>query len=178
MDIDKLEEIEEKYNKIKEKLSDPDIYGENDKYIELNKEKSKLEPIVELIEEYKGLKKNIEEAKKILQKNEDAGMVQLAKEELKNSEERIKEVENEVKIKLLPEDPNDKKNIIVEIRAGTGGDEAALFVADLYRMYIKYAEKNDWKYEIIDLNSTGMGGYKEIIFSLKGKYVYSRMKFE
>src|SRR6056297_741682 len=97
---------------------------------------------------------------------------------MKISKKRMEEVEDEIKIKLLPEDPNDKKNIIIEIRAGTGGDEAALFVADLFRMYVKYAEKRGWKHEVIELNATGMGGYKEIIFSLKGKYVYSRMKFE
>ncbi len=178
MDIEKMEEIEDKYKKIKNKLADPTIYDDREKYIELNKEKSKLEPIVELIKEYKGLKKNVEEANNILQKNEDQGMVKLAKEEMKNSKKRMEEIEEKIKIKLLPEDPNDKKNIIVEIRAGTGGDEAALFVADLYRMYVKYSEKMGWKHEVIDVNATGMGGYKEMIFSLKGKYVYSRMKFE
>lgn len=179
MDIEKLQDIKDKYKSIKEKLSDPSIYDDRDKYVSLNKEKSKLEPIVKKINEYKGVKKNIKEAEKMLEEeDDDEGMRNLAEEELKNSKEKLKKLEEDIKVLLLPEDPNDKKNIIVEIRAGTGGDEAALFVSDLYRMYIRYAEKRNWKHEIMDVNATGVGGYKEIIFSLKGDYVFSKLKFE
>jgi len=177
MDIERLEEIEKKFKKIEKKLSNPDIYNDPDKFVKLNKKRASLKKIVDKIEEYKGIKKNIEEAKKIID-NEDGDFAELAKEELKTGKKRIKELENQIKLDLIPEDPNDKKNIIVEIRAGTGGDEAALFVADLYRMYLKYSESKNWKHEIMDVTPTGMGGYKEVIFTLKGDYVFSRMKFE
>ncbi|HOO59840.1 MAG TPA: peptide chain release factor 1 [Candidatus Mcinerneyibacteriales bacterium] len=175
--LERLYEIQEKFRDIEKRLSQPDIVRKQDEYVRLNKERSALEPLVSLIGIYKDVLANIDEAEKMLHSS-DEEMRELAEEELGSSRGRAEELEQEIKLLLLPGDPNDDKNIIVEIRAGTGGDEAALFAGDLYGMYTRYAEKNGWKYEIIDASPTGLGGYKEIIFMVRGEKVYSRLKFE
>nr|HPQ90146.1 PCRF domain-containing protein [Candidatus Mcinerneyibacteriales bacterium] len=171
--LERLYEIQEKFRDIEKRLSQPDIVRKQDEYVRLNKERSALEPLVSLIGIYKDVLANIDEAEKMLHSS-DEEMRELAEEELGSSRGRAEELEQEIKLLLLPGDPNDDKNIIVEIRAGTGGDEAALFAGDLYGMYTRYAEKNGWKYEIIDASPTGLGGYKEIIFMVRGEKVYSR----
>ncbi|MBN2725967.1 peptide chain release factor 1 [Candidatus Mcinerneyibacteriota bacterium] len=175
--LERLYEIQEKFRDIEKRLSQPDIVRKQEEYVRLNKERSALEPLVSLIGIYKDVLANIDEAEKMLHSS-DEEMRELAEEELGSSRGRAEELEQEIKLLLLPGDPNDDKNIIVEIRAGTGGDEAALFAGDLYGMYTRYAEKNGWKYEIIDASPTGLGGYKEIIFMVRGEKVYSRLKFE
>jgi len=175
--LERLYEIQEKFRDIEKRLYQPDIVRKQDEYVRLNKERSALEPLVSLIGIYKDVLANIDEAEKMLHSS-DEEMRELAEEELGSSRGRAEELEQEIKLLLLPGDPNDDKNIIVEIRAGTGGDEAALFAGDLYGMYTRYAEKNGWKYEIIDASPTGLGGYKEIIFMVRGEKVYSRLKFE
>lgn len=175
--LERLSEIQEKFRDIEKRLAQPDIVQKQEEYVRLTKERSSLEPLVGLIGIYKDVLANIEEAEKMLHSSDDE-MRELAEEELGSSRGRAEELEQEIKLLLLPGDPNDDKNIIVEIRAGTGGDEAALFAGDLYGMYTRYAEKNGWKYEIIDASPTGLGGYKEIIFMVRGDKVYSRLKFE
>jgi peptide chain release factor 1 len=175
--LERLSEIQEKFRDIEKRLSRPDIVQKQEEYVRLTKERSALEPLVGLIGIYKDVLANIDEAEKMLHSS-DEEMRELAEEELGSSRDRARELEDEIKLLLLPGDPNDEKNTIMEIRAGTGGDEAALFAGDLYGMYTRYAEKNGWKYEIIDASPTGLGGYKEIIFMIRGDKVYSRLKFE
>lgn len=174
---ERLNDIVDRYKEITEKLSDPLIISNQDEYIKLNKERAALEPIVSIAGVYQDVINNIEEAQQILE-SDDEEMKELAREELDASVKKKDQMEEEAKLLLLPTDPNDEKNIIVEVRAGTGGDEAALFAGDLYAMYTRYAEKRNWKHEIIDASPTGLGGYKEIIFMVKGDHVFSRLKFE
>lgn len=173
----RLMEITNKYKEIEKRLSEPDIMSDQEEYIRLSKDRSSLEQIVAITATYRDVINNMEEAKEILAGDDDE-MKELAAEELESGTARKEELESEIKLLLLPSDPNDKKNIIVEIRAGTGGDEAALFAGDLYAMYTRYAERMKWKHEIIEASPTGLGGYKEIIFMVKGDSVYSRLKFE
>ena len=142
------------------------------------KEQSDLAPIVEAFKEYKQCKQNVEDSLMMLEEESDEEMRELAKEELNESKNRIEELEKEMKILLLPKDPNDEKNVIVEIRAGAGGDEAALFAAEIYRMYVHYAEGRRWKVEMISLNENGIGGFKECVFMISGQGAYSRLKYE
>lgn len=137
-----------------------------------------LLPIVEAYNEYKQCKQNIEDSLMMLEEESDEEMRELAKEELNESKARVEELEQELKILLLPKDPNDDKNVIVEIRAGAGGDEAALFAADLYRMYCKFAESNHWKVDTMNSNENGIGGFKEIVFMINGTGAYSKLKYE
>jgi len=173
----KLDEVVEKYEILTEKLADPSIMSDNKLYQQLAKEHADLKPIVEKYREYKKVENDIEEAKQILTSG-DKELKELAEMELEEGKEKLEKLENELKILLIPKDPYDEKNIYLEIRAGTGGDEATLFAADLLRMYMRYAEKKGWKTEIVDYNDTGVGGYKEVILLVKGKGAYSRLKFE
>ena len=176
--FDKLQAAENRYEEINHKLVDPEIIGDQNEYRKLMKEHSDLEEIVAKYGEYKKLNKEIEEAKELLNEKLDKEFKQMVDGELKEAESRLEEVKKELKILLLPKDPNDDKNVIVEIRGGAGGDEAALFAADLFRMYSKYAEKQRWSTEILDSNPTEIGGFKEVIFLINGKGAYSKLKYE
>ncbi len=175
--FDKLDFITEKYDELAGKVSDPEVIGNQPVWQKYVKEMGEMEPIVKKYKEYKKAKEGIAEAKEMLEDG-DEEMRELAKMELSELEESIGEMEEELKILLLPKDPNDEKNVILEIRAGAGGDEAALFGADLLRMYSRYAERNRWKTELIDVNDTSIGGIKEAVMLIKGKGAYSRLKFE
>lgn len=176
--IEKLEKIKEKYELINEQLSDAGILNDREKMISLGKERSELEEIVKVYGNYTVILKNIEGNNELVQAETDKELIELAEEELSELVEKKEKLEKQIKIILLPKDPNDNKNVIVEIRAGTGGKEAALFADDLFRMYSRYAEIRGWKLEMIDLNETGLGGIKEVVFSLSGNDIYGDMKFE
>ena len=176
--FDKLEALEERFRTVSEKISDPEVIADMDSWREYMKENSELTPIVEKYREYKKLKQTIEDDKEMLENGDDKELEELAKLELAESEEKIEKVSDELKVLLLPKDPNDEKNVIIEIRGGTGGDEAALFAADLMRMYSMYAESKRWKIDILSSNPTDIGGYKEVCFSIEGNGAYSRLKFE
>ncbi len=175
--FDKLDFITEKYDELSKKVSDPDVINNQPVWQKYIKEMGEIEPIVKKYTEYKKAKEDLAEAKEMLEDG-DEEMRELAKMEIGDLEEAIKAAEDELKILLLPKDPNDEKNVILEIRAGTGGEEAALFGADLLRMYTRYAERNRWKTELMDISETGMGGVKEAVMLIKGKGAYSRLKFE
>jgi len=176
--IDKLEKIKEKYELINEQLSDSSFSSDREKMISLGKESSELEEIVEVYKKYSNILQNIKGNKEIISSGGDKELVELAETELEELNEERERLEEEIRIILLPKDPNDNKDVIVEIRAGTGGQEAALFADDLFRMYSRFAELRGWKLEMIDLNDTGLGGIKEVVFSLSGNEVYGDMKFE
>jgi peptide chain release factor 1 len=176
--IDKLEKIKEKYELINEQLSDSSFSSDREKMISLGKESSELEEIVEVYKKYSNILQNIKGNKEIISSGGDKELVELAEAELEELNEERERLEEEIRIILLPKDPNDNKDVIVEIRAGTGGQEAALFADDLFRMYSRFAELREWKLEMIDLNDTGLGGIKEVVFSLSGNEVYGDMKFE
>ena len=175
--FDKLDFILERYDELGRKISDPEVIADNKEWTKLMKEHSDITPIVEKYKEYKETKNGIEEAKEILDSS-DEELRELAKMELPELEEAILTITEELKVLLLPKDPNDDKNVIVEIRAGAGGDEAGLFAGELLRMYVRYAEKMRWKMEMIDFSETGVGGVKEASFQITGKGAYSRLKFE
>ncbi|MBR0457420.1 MAG: peptide chain release factor 1 [Firmicutes bacterium] len=175
--FDKLDFITEKYDELSKKVSDPDVINNQPVWQKYIKEMGEIEPIVKKYTEYKKAKEDLAEAKEMLEDG-DEEMRELAKMEIGDLEEAISSAEDELKILLLPKDPNDEKNVILEIRAGTGGEEAALFGADLLRMYTRYAERNRWKTELMDISETGMGGVKEAVMLIKGKGAYSRLKFE
>jgi peptide chain release factor 1 len=175
----KLKAIKEKYEKINEQLSDPGIISDQTKYVALGKERMQLVDVVEAYNVYDSLIKNIEGNKEIIKTSDDKELREMAESELVDLEEKQIAVEEKIKFLLIPKDPDDDKDVIMEIRAGTGGDEAGLFAADLYRMYSRYAEVRGWKKEIIDINDTGgLGGIKEVVFSLIGAGVYGDLKFE
>jgi peptide chain release factor 1 len=173
--LEKLKSFVKKYEEINEQLSSPEITQDIKKMTKLSREARNLEPIVEKTKEYENLLNNLEEAKIML---EDSEMAELAKEEIKEIEEKLPKLEEELKILLLPKDPNDDKNIFLEIRAGTGGDEAALFVGDLMKAYLRYADNKGWKVEIVSESKNDIGGYKEVILLIKGEGAYSRLKYE
>lgn len=175
--FDKLDFITEKYDELARKVSDPEIINNQPVWQKHIKEMGEMEPIVKKYTEYKKAKTELAVAKELLEMGDDE-MRELAKMEIGELEEKIETAEEELKVLLLPKDPNDEKNVILEIRAGTGGDEAALFGADLLRMYTRYAERNRWKTELMDMNETGIGGVKEAVMLIKGKGAYSRLKFE
>ena len=166
--FDKLEALEERFCIVNQKLSDPDIISDQEEFRKYCKENSDLTPIIDKYREYKSAKETIAECKEILGSG-DKELEELAKMELSQAEESLDTVTGELKILLLPKDPNDDKNVIIEIRGGTGGEEAALFAADLFRMYTMYAESRMWKTEILSSNPTDIGGYKEITFSVSGQ---------
>lgn len=176
--LDKLDEIENKYDELTKILSDPEIFSDYSKSQKYSREQADIEGLVKKIKEYKKILSGISEAEEILRAGEDEGLQELAELELAELKEKKISVENDIKIMLVPADPRDSKNIILEIRAGTGGDEAGLFAADLFRMYSKYAEGRRWKVEIMDMSSSGVGGIKEVIASIQGKGAYSRLKYE
>ncbi len=175
--IEKLQEIENKYEKITQALADPNVFLNKEEFMKYTKEQAELQPIVTKLREYKKIIAQIEEAEELL-RSSDNELRELAEEELHELKKLKPQVEQELKILLLPKDPRDEKNVILEIRAGTGGEEAALFAADLFRMYSKYAESKGWKVEVIDSHPTGLGGFKEIIALVSGKGAYSRLKYE
>ena len=176
--FDKLEDLLIRYEELMSELSEPDVANNPERFRKLMKEQSDILPIVEAYKEYKQCKQNIEDSLAMLEEESDEEMRELAKEELNDAKNRVAELENELKILLLPKDPNDDKNVIVEIRAGAGGDEAALFAAEIYRMYVKYAESRRWKTEMMSLNENGIGGFKEVTFMINGAGAYSRLKYE
>ena len=176
--FDKLEDIVLRLEEVLNQLQEPDVANDQNRFRKLMKEQAELTPIVEAYKEYKACKQNIEDSLELLNEESDEEMRELAKEELNESKARVEELENELKILLLPKDPNDDKNVIVEIRAGAGGDEAALFAAEIYRMYVKYAESRRWKTEMMSLNENGIGGFKEVTFMITGAGAYSRLKYE
>ncbi len=176
--FDKLEDLLIRFEELMSELSEPDVANDPERFRKLMKEQSDLTPIVEAYKEYKQCKQDIEDSLALLEEESDEEMRELAKEELNDAKARVEELEKELKILLLPKDPNDDKNVIVEIRAGAGGDEAALFAAEIYRMYIHYAEQRRWKVEIMEADETGIGGMKSITFMLSGQGAYSVMKYE
>ena len=176
--FDKLEDLLIRYEEIMGELQEPDVVNDQSRFRKLMKEQNDLTPIVEAYKEYKNCKQNIEDSLSLLEEESDEEMKELAKEELSESKKRVEELEQELKILLLPKDPNDSKNVIVEIRAGAGGDEAALFAAEIYRMYVHYADSRRWKTEMMSLNENGIGGFKEVTFMIQGQGAYSRLKYE
>ena len=176
--FDKLEDLLIRLEEILSELQEPDVANDPNRFRKLMKEQSELTPIVEAYKEYKACKQNIEESLEILEEESDEEMRELAKEELNASKVRVEELERELKILLLPKDPNDDKNVVVEIRAGAGGDEAALFAAEIYRMYLHYAESRRWKVELVECEEIGIGGMKNVTFMIDGQGAYSVMKYE
>ena len=176
--LEKLQVLEDKYQDLTEKISDMEIINDQKLWQKYMKEHADLEPIVFKYREYKSVLNDLSESKAILEEESDEELRDLAKMEIADLEDRVEPLEDELKILLLPKDPNDEKNVIVEIRGGAGGDEAALFAGDLFRMYSRYAERRRWKIELLSASDTGVGGYKEVSFLIKGKGAYSRLKYE
>jgi len=177
--LDKLDFLEDKYNQLNTQIADPEIIANQDKWQELMKEHAHIEPIIQRYKEYKEATEAIEDSKEMLKdKSIDRDFKEMCEMEISDQTERKESLENEMKILLLPKDPNDDKNVIVEIRAGAGGSEAALFAGDLFRMFTRYAERNGWRTEIMNSNMPDIGGIKEITFSIDGKGAYSRLKYE
>ena len=176
--FDKLEDLVKRLEEILNQLGEPGVANDQNLYRKLMKEQAELTPIVEKYQEYKAAKEGIEDSLLILEEESDEEMRELAKEELNDCKERLGGIEDELKILLLPKDPNDEKNVVVEIRAGAGGDEAALFAAELFRMYSHFAEANRWKVDMMSLNENGIGGFKEVVFMINGNGAYSKLKYE
>ena len=176
--FDKLEDLRIRLDEILNELQEPDVANDQNRFRKLMKEQNDLTPIVEAYNEYKECKQAIEDSLEMLEEEPDEEMRELAKEELNDNKKRVEELEQELKILLLPKDPNDEKNVIVEIRAGAGGDEAALFAAEIYRMYMHYAESQRWKVELVECEEIGIGGMKNVTFMIDGKGAYSKMKYE
>ncbi|MCR5799461.1 MAG: peptide chain release factor 1 [Lachnospiraceae bacterium] len=176
--FDKLEDLVRRYEEIMNELSEPNVANDTKKFASLMKEQSDLTPIVEAYREYKGCKETVSDSLSLLESETDEEMRDMLKEELADAKRRIEELENKMKILLLPKDPNDDKNVIVEIRAGAGGDEAALFAAEIYRMYMHYAESKRWKVETMEMEEIGIGGMKSVTFMINGQGAYSVMKYE
>ncbi|NJB68906.1 peptide chain release factor 1 [Desulfobaculum xiamenense] len=173
----KLDSIERKFEELELELSSPEVFNDQERYRKLTKTHSDLGEIVKVYREYRKLEENLRDNREMLH-DADADIRDMARAEIEEIEERLPELERELQILLLPKDPLDEKNIILEIRAGTGGEEAGLFAADLFRMYMRYAERNGWRTEMMSASDTGTGGYKEVIASVSGDHVYSRLKFE
>ena len=176
--FDKLDDLVLRYEEVMNLLSEPDVANDNRRFRDLMKEQSDLAPIVTAYREYKQCRQNIDDSLAMLDEESDEELRELAKEELNDSKKRLEELEKELKILLLPKDPNDDKNVIVEIRAGAGGDEAALFAAEIYRMYLHYAESRGWKVETMEMEETGIGGMKSVNFMVSGQGAYSVLKYE
>ncbi|TXL66618.1 peptide chain release factor 1 [Cerasibacillus terrae] len=176
--LERVQSIEERYNKLNELLSDPEVLNDPKKLREYSKEQSDLEEVVQVYRVYKNVVEELKDAKAMFEDDLDADMQEMVKMEVDELSEKETELEEQLKVLLLPKDPNDDKNVIMEIRGAAGGDEAALFAGDLYRMYSRYAENQGWKTEVIESHSTGVGGYKEIIFMIHGKGAFSKLKFE
>lgn len=176
--FDKLEDLVLRYEELMNELNDPDVVNDQKRFRKIMKEQNDLAPIVEAYNAYKQAKQDVEDSLAILDAESDEEMRELAKEELNDAKERIESLEKELKILLLPKDPNDDKDIVMEIRAGAGGDEAALFAAELFRMYTHYIESRGWKVEVVNADETGIGGMKEVEFMVKGQGAYSVLKYE
>ena len=176
--LDRLQAVENRYEKLNELLSDPEVISDTNKLREYSKEQSDIQETVEVYREYKDVREQLKDAKAMLEDKLDAEMREMVKEEVSELESQDKTLSERLKILLVPKDPNDDKNVIVEVRGAAGGDEAALFAGDLYRMYSRYAEVQGWKTEIIEASYTELGGYKEIIFMINGKGAFAKLKFE
>lgn len=176
--FDRLDDLLIRYEELMEELGSPEVASDTNRFRKLMKEQSDLAPIVEAYKEYKKAKQDVEDSLALLDEESDEEMREMAKEELNAAKKRIEDLEQELKILLLPKDPNDEKNVIVEIRAGAGGDEAALFAAEIYRMYMHYAESQRWKVELVECEEIGIGGMKNVTFMIDGKGAYSKMKYE
>ena len=176
--FDKLEDLLVRFEEVLNELGEPGFTDNQVRFQKLMKEQSELQPLVDTYKEYKENKETIQDSLSMLEEEKDEEMREMLKEELSDAKKRVEELEQQLKILLLPKDPNDSKNVIVEIRAGAGGDEAALFAAEIYRMYVKYAESHRWKTEMISLNENGIGGFKEVTFMIQGNGAYSRLKYE
>ncbi|HCW72762.1 MAG TPA: peptide chain release factor 1, partial [Clostridiaceae bacterium] len=176
--LERLSFVEGKYEELTMRISDPSVIADQEAWQKLVKEHSDLEAIVTKYREFKGLKEELDSNMEMLQSEDDQDMREMINEDVRTIKARLENIESELQIMLLPKDPNDDKNVFVEIRGGAGGDEAALFAYNLYRMYVKYAESKRWKVEIMSLNETDIGGFKEVVFMVKGHGVYSLMKYE
>jgi len=176
--FDRLDSIRIRYEELEAEMNNPFVVEDQTKFRKLMKEHSDLTPIVEAYRGYRSAKQDIEDSLMLLEEESDEEMRDLAKEELADARKRVEELEQEIKILLLPKDPNDDKNVFVEVRAGAGGDEAALFAAELYRMYARFAERNRWKTELISVNENGIGGFKEAVFMISGQGAFSKLKYE
>ncbi|GGB56271.1 peptide chain release factor 1 [Virgibacillus dakarensis] len=176
--LDRLQSLEDRYDKLNELLSDPDVISDTKKLREYSKEQSDLEEVVQAYREYKDVTTQLKDAKEMLEDELDDDMIEMVKAEIAELADSKAELEEKMKVLLLPKDPNDDKNVIMEIRGAAGGDEAALFAGDLYRMYSRYAESQGWKTDVLEAHTTGVGGYKEIIFMINGTGAYSKLKFE
>lgn len=174
----KLEGLRHKFEEIGQQITDPSVISDMKRYVNLNKEYRELEPLVEAYDKFKNILSNIESSREILQNEKDEEMREMAKMEIESLTQQQTDLEEEIKVLLLPADPQDSKNAVLEIRAGTGGDEASIFAGDLYRMYIKYIEAKGWKYEVSSISEGSSGGYKEIVLSVTGKGVYGILKYE
>jgi peptide chain release factor 1 len=176
--FNRLESVEQKYHQLEQELSNPDILANQKEYQKVTRERAEIAPLVDTYRQYKKLNQQIQENQEMLEAEEDPEMLELIKHDVAKLRKELDEAETELKLMLAPKDPMDEKNVILEIRAGTGGEEAALFVADLFRMYSRYAELRRWKVEILDAHPTGIGGFKEIIAGVNGKGAFSRLKYE
>ncbi len=176
--LEKLKILQQRFNELSDLLSQPDIISDQSRYIKISKEYKELKNVVDKKNEYEAVLSNISEAKEIIKKENDKEMIELANLELDEAQVKVIKIEDDLKRLLIPKDPDDPKNIVMELRAGTGGDEASIFAGDLFRMYSKYAEKKGWKVNLVDYNEGTAGGYKEIIFEVNGENVYGTMKFE
>lgn len=176
--LDRLQSLEDRYNKLNELLSDPEVISDTKKLREYSKEQAGLEGVVQAYREYKDTTEQLSDAKEMLEDNLDQEMHDMVKAEISDLTKAKEDLEEKMKVLLLPKDPNDDKDVFVEIRGAAGGDEAALFAGDLYRMYSRYVESQGWKVEVMDAHTTGVGGYKEIIFMVKGHGAYSKLKYE
>ncbi len=176
--FDKLEDLIVRYEELMSELSEPDVAGDSNRLRKLMKEQAELAPLVTAYKDYKKAKQDIEDSLLMLDEESDEELKEMAKEELKDAKARVSELEEQLKILLLPKDPNDEKNVIVEIRAGAGGDESALFAAEIYRMYVHYAESRRWKVETLEVDEIGIGGMKSVNFMVSGQGVYSVLKYE
>lgn len=176
--FDKLDDLLKRFEELELELSDPTVASDTGRFRKLMKEQSDIQPIVEAYRAYRDAKQNIQDSLELLDSESDEELRELAKEELAESKQAVADLEAKLKILLLPKDPLDEKNVIVEIRGGAGGDEAALFAAELYRMYAKFAETKRWKIDMMNLNENGLGGFKEAVFMINGQGVYSQLKFE
>ena len=176
--FDKLEDVCKRYEELQLELQSPDVTSDTNRFRKLMKEQSDIEPLVTTYLAYKKAKQTVAESLEMLEGESDAEMRDLLKEEISDNKAQIEEYEKQLKIMLIPKDPNDDKNVIVEIRAGAGGEEAALFAAELYRMYVHYIESRRWKIELVNADETGLGGMKEVEFMVKGQGAYSVLKYE
>ncbi|EEG77583.1 peptide chain release factor 1 [Dethiobacter alkaliphilus] len=176
--FDKLKATEERFDELEKLISDPEVIARQDEWRKLTKEHSRLSEVVNAYREYQQVEQDLAEAKEMLRDGGDEEMSRFLKDEITANTEKKEELTEKLRLLLLPRDPNDDKNVIVEVRAGTGGDEAALFAGDLFRMYTRYAERQGWKTEVLDANETDIGGFKEVVFAIEGDGAYSRLKFE